>query len=53
MLERTRGDESATGTVKITCITADNVNVAFYQNAIPIIRELAIENTLGGSHLMV
>jgi hypothetical protein len=47
MLERTEGDESATGTVKIACIAADNVNVAFYQNAVPIIRELAIENTLG------
>jgi very-short-patch-repair endonuclease len=30
--------------VKITCTAADNVNVAFYQNAVPIIRELAIEN---------
>ena len=35
------------GFLKITCTAADNVNVAFYQNAVPIIRELAIENTLG------
>jgi hypothetical protein len=47
MLVRTGSDESATGTAKISCVTADNVNVAFYQNAIPIICELAIENTLG------
>ncbi|MDP2358159.1 MAG: DUF3320 domain-containing protein [Beijerinckiaceae bacterium] len=33
--------------VTVTCTTADAVNVAFYQNAIPIVRELAIENTLG------
>ncbi|WP_292613267.1 DUF3320 domain-containing protein [Nitrobacter sp. 62-13] len=30
--------------MKITCTAADNVNIAFYQNAVPIIRELAIEN---------
>jgi Protein of unknown function (DUF4011)/REase_MTES_1575/AAA domain/Protein of unknown function (DUF3320) len=35
------------GILKITCNAADNVNVAFYQNAVPIIRDLAIENTLG------
>ena len=36
-----------TGTLKITCTAADNVNVAFYQNAVPIIRDLAVENGLG------
>ena len=36
-----------TGTLRITCIAADNVNVAFYQNAVPIIRDLAVENALG------
>ena len=36
-----------TGTLKITCTAADNVNVAFYQNAVPIIRDLAVENALG------
>ncbi|UPK06973.1 DUF3320 domain-containing protein [Bradyrhizobium sp. 170] len=35
------------GTVRIACTTADNVNVAFYQNAVPIIRDLAVENALG------
>ena len=34
--------------MKITCTAADNVSVAFYQNAIPIIRELAVENN--GDH---
>jgi hypothetical protein len=36
-----------TGTVKIVSTAADNVNVAFYQNAVPIIRDLAVENALG------
>ena len=36
-----------TGILKITCTAADNVNVAFYQNAVPIIRDLAVENALG------
>jgi hypothetical protein len=35
------------GSLKVTCAAADNVNVAFYQNAVPIVRELAIENGLG------
>ncbi len=39
--------EAVGGFLKITCTAADNANVAFYQNAVPIIRELAIENTLG------
>ncbi|WP_407176383.1 DUF3320 domain-containing protein [Bradyrhizobium sp. STM 3562] len=30
--------------MKITCAATDNVNVAYYQNAVPIVRELAIEN---------
>ena len=33
--------------VKISCVASDNVNVAFYQNAVPIVRELAIENAIG------
>lgn len=33
--------------VKITCTASENVNVAFYQNAVPIIRDLAVENVLG------
>ena len=36
-----------TGVLKITCTAADNVNMAFYQNAVPIVRDLAVENTLG------
>ena len=40
-------EEAVSGFLKITCTAADNANVAFYQNAVPIIRELAIENTLG------
>ena len=47
MLERTQHEATVTGTVKIACTAADNVNVAFYQNAVPIIRDLAVENTLG------
>jgi very-short-patch-repair endonuclease len=35
------------GAVKIACAAADNVNVAFYQSAVPIIRDLAIENESG------
>lgn len=33
--------------MKITCAATENINVAFYQNAIPIIRELGVENDLG------
>jgi Protein of unknown function (DUF4011)/REase_MTES_1575/AAA domain/Protein of unknown function (DUF3320) len=43
----TQVEEGVSGFLKITCTAADNANVAFYQNAVPIIRELAIENTLG------
>ncbi|MEH2565001.1 hypothetical protein [Bradyrhizobium sp. AZCC 2289] len=46
MLERTQHEATVTGTVKIASTTADNVNVAFYQNAVPIIRDLAVENAL-------
>jgi hypothetical protein len=46
MLERDRFEKAAGG-IKVTCNVADNVNVAFYQNAVPIIRELAIENDEG------
>jgi very-short-patch-repair endonuclease len=47
MLEWTQHEATVTGTVKIACTAADNVNVAFYQNAVPIIRDLAVENELG------
>ncbi|MGY3581970.1 very-short-patch-repair endonuclease [Bradyrhizobium sp. USDA 4341] len=33
--------------MKISCTATENINVAFYQNAIPIIRELTVENDLG------
>jgi hypothetical protein len=35
------------GGVKVACSAAENVNLAFYQNAVPIIRELAVENATG------
>jgi hypothetical protein len=35
------------GEMTINCVASGNVNVAFYQNAVPIIRELAIENATG------
>ena len=47
MLEGFEAKEKAAKSLSIGCIAADNVNVAFYQNAIPIIRELALENGLG------
>jgi very-short-patch-repair endonuclease len=40
-------DETETAVLRIACTAADNVNVAFYQNAVPIIRDLAVENALG------
>jgi hypothetical protein len=40
-------EDTAAGALKITCTVADNVNVAYFQNAVPIIRELALENSLG------
>jgi len=33
--------------LQIICSAAENINVAFYQNAVPIIRELTLENELG------
>src|SRR5271163_3044905 len=30
--------------IQIECLVATNINLAFYQNAIPIIRDLAIKN---------
>ena len=35
------------GNVEVVCTTAQNINLAFYQNAIPIIRELSIRNASG------
>ncbi|MBG0809900.1 DUF3320 domain-containing protein [Methylosinus sp. H3A] len=35
------------GELKIGCSVAENVNVAFYQNAVPILRELTLENDIG------
>ena len=46
-MEQERAAESRTDILKVACSAADSVNIAFYQNAIPIIRELAIENELG------
>ncbi|WP_342740060.1 DUF3320 domain-containing protein [Bradyrhizobium sp. B117] len=46
-MEQTRAGESAAGTLKVVCTAADNINVAFYQNAVPIVRELALENGAG------
>jgi Protein of unknown function (DUF4011) len=47
ILEQERAAEGRAGTLKLACSAADSVNIAFYQNAIPIIRELAVENELG------
>lgn len=47
MADRLEVEESAGNKLKINCTVADNVNVAFYQNAVPIVRELAIENGTG------
>jgi very-short-patch-repair endonuclease len=46
MAERFEAEETASE-LKVNCTAADNVNVAFYQNAVPIVRELAIENGTG------
>ena len=35
------------GELKIACSVAENVNIAFYQNAVPFLRELTLENTIG------
>jgi len=35
------------GELKISCTVAENVNVAFYQNAVPFLRELTLENDIG------
>lgn len=46
-MEQERAAEGRAETLKVACSAADSVNIAFYQNAIPIIRELAVENELG------
>ena len=46
-MELAQTEELVNPTIRITCTAADNVNVAFYQNAVPIIRDLAVENALG------
>lgn len=33
--------------MKLSCAVAENVNVAFYQNAVPFLRELTLENNVG------
>src|SRR3954454_12578302 len=38
-------DGAGAGELKIESTVSDNVNIAFYQNAVPIVRELMIENT--------
>ena len=35
------------GGVNVACSAAENINLAFYQNAVPIVRELTIENVTG------
>ena len=35
------------GKVQVACAAAENINLAFYQNAIPIIRELSLSNASG------
>jgi very-short-patch-repair endonuclease len=40
-------EEAGAAILTVRCAAADNVNVAFYQNAVPIIRDLALENSLG------
>jgi hypothetical protein len=47
MSESSEAEGQTAKALKITCAAADQVNIAFYQNAIPIIRELALENRLG------
>jgi hypothetical protein len=47
MSGRTQQEEAMKATVTVACIATENINVAFYQNAVPIIRDLAIENALG------
>src|SRR5271165_7560795 len=34
-------------TVEVVCAAAENINLAFFQNAIPIIRDLAVRNATG------
>ena len=34
-------------TVEVVCTAAESINLAFYQNAIPIIRELFVSNATG------
>jgi very-short-patch-repair endonuclease len=46
VLDQSLIETVAPAVVKVTCSASDNVNVAFYQNAVPIVRELAIENGL-------
>jgi hypothetical protein len=35
-------------TIRLACRAAESINLAYYQNAIPIIRELSLENKTGG-----
>ncbi|WP_407156581.1 DUF3320 domain-containing protein [Bradyrhizobium sp. STM 3557] len=44
MLDKKSDEPVVSGLVKVSCSASDNVNAAFYQNAIPIIRELVVEN---------
>src|SRR5574337_710847 len=45
-MEPPRGEN--TESVGLVCRAAESINLAYYQNAIPIIRELWIENRTGG-----
>ena len=51
MLEADRSDHAAAG-IRVTCTVSENINVAFYQNAVPIIRDLAVEMKNGGIVLL-
>jgi very-short-patch-repair endonuclease len=46
VLDKSVAESTSPETVNVVCSASDNVNVAFYQNAVPIIRDLAIENGL-------
>jgi hypothetical protein len=41
------GEIMSDGELKIAYSVAENVNVAFYQNAVPFLRELTLENNIG------
>jgi hypothetical protein len=44
VLDKVSDETAVSGLVKISCSASHNVNAAFYQNAVPIVRELVVEN---------